>query len=95
MAHPELLPDELSALYDDKTWKLTYLPAGRQALNTKWVYTLKFKADGSIERFKARLVATGYTQTQGVDYDQTISPLAKLNAVKIIISLHSIRNYIS
>lgn len=75
MAHPKLLPDEQSALYDDKTWILTDLPAGRSALSTKWFYTLKFKADGSIERFKARLVATCYTRTQGVDYDQTISPL--------------------
>ncbi|RDX63644.1 hypothetical protein CR513_57900, partial [Mucuna pruriens] len=53
----------------------------------KWIYIMKCKSNGTLERYKARLVAKGYTQTYGIDYEETFAPVAKMNTVRVIISL--------
>ena len=80
------MEEELEALCKNKTWVLTPLPAGKKAVSCKWVYTVKQNAEGKTERYKARLVARGYSQTYGIDYDETFAPVAKMNTVRILIS---------
>ena len=65
------------ALMKNNIWDLVPLPPNRQAIGCKWVYKVKENADGSINRFKARLVANGFHQVHGFDFHETFFPVIK------------------
>lgn len=72
---------EIDALEINNTWIITQIPENKTIVDCKWVYKVKFNADGSVERYKARLVARGYTQIEGLDYHETFAPVAKMTTV--------------
>ena len=63
------------------------LPEGKKPVGCKWIFNVKYKADGSFDRYKARLVAKWYTQTYGIDYQETFAPVAKLNTSQLLFSI--------
>lgn len=65
------MEQELTALKLNETWSIVDLPLGKKPITCKWVYKLKFHADGTLERAKARLVAKGFTQLEGVNFHDT------------------------
>ena len=83
----EAMDEEMRALLQNNTWEIVDLPPRKKLVGCRWVYTLKCKSDGSLDRYKARLVARGYTQTYGIDYHETFAPVAKMNTIRILISL--------
>ena len=74
----EAMEVEMLAHIANSTWDLVELPENRKVIGSRWVFIVKRKADGSIDKYKARLVAQGFTQMPGVDYDQTFSPATRL-----------------
>lgn len=82
--------EELQAMEANHTWTVESLPPGKNVAGCKWVYTIKYRADGTIERYKALLVAKGFTQQEGVDFTDTFSHVAKLASVKLLLALAAI-----
>ena len=85
--------EEMEALQKNSTWELVPLPEGKKTVGCRWVYTVKLKADESIDRYKVRSVAKGYTQKYGVYYQETFAPVAKLNTIRILISVATNRGW--
>ncbi|KAL4312901.1 hypothetical protein GQ457_01G023630 [Hibiscus cannabinus] len=81
------MDEELHAMESLQTWSIVPLPKGKQAIDCKWVYRIKHKADGTIDRYKALLVAKVFTQNEGVDYTATFSPMARMTSFKILLAL--------
>jgi hypothetical protein len=85
--------DEIAALRSNRIWSLVPFHSSMNVVGSRWVYRIKRRVDGSIERYKARLVARGFTQQEGIDYSETFSPIIKQATVRLVFSIAVSRNW--
>ena len=81
------MKEELDALHKTRTWDLVDLPFGKSAIGCKWVYKIKTRSNDTVDRYKARLVARGFTQEYEIDYEETFAPMARLSSVMTLIAI--------
>ena len=74
-------------MYENKVWTLVDLLDDRRAIENKWIFKRKTDADGSVTIYKARIVAKGFRQVQGVDYDEVFSLVSMLKSVRIMLAI--------
>ena len=83
----------MKALEKNKTWETVDFPREKTTVGCKWVFTIKYESDGSLEMYKARLVTKGFTQTYDIDYLETFAPVAKSNTMRVLLSLAANLNW--
>lgn len=88
------IDDEMVSLIENNTWELVQLPDDRKAIECKWMFKLKKKPDGSIARYKARLVAQGFSQRYGIDYDEVFAPVVRHETLRILLAVAGERKLI-
>ncbi|GKG19380.1 putative ribonuclease H-like domain-containing protein, partial [Tanacetum coccineum] len=90
----EAMQEELLQFQLQKVWTLVNLHNGKRAIRTKWVFKNKKDERGIVVRNKARLVAQGYTQEEGIDYDEVFAPVARIEAIRLYLAYASFMGFI-
>ena len=83
----QAIDEELNSLAVNGTWELVELPKGRQPITSKWVFKVKYTPSGLIDRFKARLVARGFSQQYGIDYEETFAPTLRFDSLRMLLAI--------
>ena len=81
------MKEELDAVSKNHTWDLVTLLLEKFMVGCKWIYKIKPRSDGSIERYKARLVAKNFTKDYEIDYEETFAPVARISSVRTLLAI--------
>ena len=84
---------EMNSMYTNQVWTLVDPPKGIKPIGCKWIFKKKTDMEGNVITYKARLVDKGYRQSQGIDYDETFSPITMLKSIRILLVIASHYDY--
>ena len=87
------MKSEMDSMYQNQVWTLVDPPEGIKPIGCKWVFKKKTDMEGNVTTYKSRLVAKGYRQKQGIDYDETFSPVAMLKSIRILLAIAAHYDY--
>jgi hypothetical protein len=82
--------EEYNSIMKNDVWEIVPRPEGKSMIDSRWLYKVKHATDGNIEKFKAQFVARGFSQKEGVDYEETFAPVARYTSIRFIMSLASV-----
>jgi hypothetical protein len=85
--------EELDQIEKNNTWEVVPRPTDKNVIGTKWVFKKKMNEQGKIVRNKARLVCKGYAQVEGLDFDETFAPVARLEAIRVFLAYSCHNNF--
>jgi hypothetical protein len=83
----DAMTEEYQSIINNEVWEIVPRPKSKDVVSSKWLFKIKHDDDGTIEKYKARFVAHGFSQKEGIDYEETFSPLSRYTSIKTIISL--------
>jgi len=80
------MKNKIEALHQNNTWKLVSRPRNKKVLTNRWVFKTKYNKDGSVNKYKARLVARGHTQRKGIDYKEVFAPVTRYKTIRTLLA---------
>ena len=83
----DAMVEEYSSIMQNDVWEVVPRPTDRVVVGSRWIYKIKHGADGSIKKYKARFMAKGFSQKEGIDYEDTFAPVARYTSIRVVISL--------
>jgi hypothetical protein len=83
----DVMTEEYQSIMKNDVWDIVLRPKGKSVVTSKWIYKIKHAVDGSVEKYKARFVARGFSWVEGIDYEETFVPIARYTSIHTIISL--------
>ena len=85
--------EEYQSIMKNDVWDIVPRPEGKSVVTSKWIYKIKHAADGSIEKYKARFVAQGFSQKEGIDYEETFAPVARYTSIRSVLALVAVMKW--
>ena len=85
--------EEYQSIMKNDVWDVVPRPEGNSAVTSKWIYKIKYATDGSIEKYKAIFLARGFSEKEGIDYEETFAPVARYTSIRSVLSLAAVMKW--
>lgn len=89
----DAMAEEYQSIIKNDVWDIVPRPEGKSIVSSKWLFKIKYVADGSIEKYKSRFVARGFSQKEGIDYEETFAPIARYTSIRTIIAIATTKGW--